>query len=285
MVVAGAVLVLYAIHRDRMLHPWTRDGQVCAQVIQVAPRVSGPIVNLPVVDNQVVTQGQLLFQIDRRTFDASVYQAVASVTQASAAAEEALDLYQRDAALYKLDSAAISIKDLNRRRNAAREARAAVHVARAALRSAELDLGFTDVRAPVDGFITGLRLRLGSQTVANTPVLALIDAASFWVHGFFQETQIRTIQPGDSAIVTLMSYPDAPLTGVVDSIGWGIAQGDGAQGNDLLPDISPTFDWIRLAQRIPVRIHLLHVPADVQLRVGTTASVVIDAATRPSPAP
>ena len=109
----------------------------------------------------------------------------------------------------------------------------------------------------------------------RSPALALIDIDSFWVHGYFRESHIAGIGAGDRAIVTLMSYPDRPLEGRVDSLGWGIYQSDGGTGANLLPDIKPTFQWIRLAQRVPVRVHLNDVPEDIQLRVGTTASVLV----------
>jgi multidrug resistance efflux pump len=158
---------------------------------------------------------------------------------------------------------------------AAGDANASIRVARAAVRQAELDLEFTQVRAPVDGYITNLNLRLGSQAVANQPTLALVDVNSFWICGFFKETAIGKIGEGVKAVVTLMAYPDAPLEGYVDSIGWGIAQQDGSTGFELLPTVSPTFEWIRLAQRVPVRIHLTNVPKEVKLRVGTTCSVLV----------
>jgi len=152
---------------------------------------------------------------------------------------------------------------------------AKVRLNKAKVRSAELDLEFTQQKAPVDGYVTNLNLRLGSQAVANQPILALVDVNSFWVTGFFRENYTENIRAGDRAIVTLMSYPDKPLEGRVDSLGWGIAQKDGSTGFDLLPNISPTFEWIRLAQRVPVRIHLDQVPEEVKLRVGTTASVLV----------
>jgi multidrug resistance efflux pump len=158
---------------------------------------------------------------------------------------------------------------------AAGDANALIRAARATVRQAELNLEFTQVRAPVDGYVTNLNLRLGSQAVANQPALALVDVNSFWVDGFFKETSIGKIREGDKAFVTLMSYPDTPLEGYVDSLGWGIAQQDGSTGFELLPNISPTFEWIRLAQRVPVRIHLTNVPDEVELRVGTTASVLV----------
>ena len=141
--------------------------------------------------------------------------------------------------------------------------------------SAQLNLEFTEVRASVDGYVTNLELRLGSQAVASRAALALIDRNSFWVHGFFKESELAGMQSGDRAQVTLMTYPDQPLDAVVDSIGWGIAQPDGSPGHNLLPSVSPTFQWIRLAQRVPVRVHLLQVPEDINLRVGTTASVLV----------
>jgi len=127
----------------------------------------------------------------------------------------------------------------------------------------------------VDGYVTNLNLRLGSQAVANQPALALVDVNSFWVHGYFRETTVGDIEAGNRAVVTLMTYPDTPLTGVVHSIGWGIAQEDGSTGEDLLPSIEATFEWIRLAQRVPVRVHLNQLPEGVKLRVGTTASVLV----------
>ena len=145
----------------------------------------------------------------------------------------------------------------------------------AAVRQAELNLEFTRVRAPVDGYVTNLNLRLGSQAVANQPALALVDVNSYWIDGFFKENTIADIRAGDRALVTLMTYPDTPLEGRVDSLGWGIAQQDGSTGFELLPSISPTFEWIRLAQRVPVRIHLTDVPPDIALRVGTTCSVLV----------
>jgi multidrug resistance efflux pump len=158
---------------------------------------------------------------------------------------------------------------------AAGDANASIRAARAAVRQAELNLEFTQVRAPVDGYVTNLNLRLGSQAVANQPALALVDINSFWIDGFFKETAIGKIGVGAEAVVTLMAYPDVPLEGHVDSIGWGIAQQDGSTGFELLPNISPTFEWIRLAQRVPVRIHLTNVPKEVKLRVGTTCSVLV----------
>ena len=340
---AGAIAFKYW---DSITNPWTRDGQVRAQVIQVAPRVSGPIVKLPIKDNQYVKAGDLLFEIDPRTYKASLDQASANLdetrddledlAQQVKAAQAAVDqsvsqikqaqsaVKSAEAELIKAeadferakklvekgdiskrnyDSAKASYDvdqaDLDKARSQLIEANAAhlqaeaelarakaelgapgeenaqLRGAKAELETARLNLEFTQVKASVDGYITNLNLRIGSQAVANQPAAALVDVNSYWVHGYFRETLVGRIRPGDRAVITLMSYPDTPLPGVVDSIGWGIAQQDGSTGQDLLPSIDPTFEWIRLAQRVPVRLHLTELPEGVALRVGTTASVLV----------
>jgi RND family efflux transporter MFP subunit len=258
-VVVIAALAVTWKYRDYLNNPWTRDGMVRANVVQITPRVSGPIVELPLIDNQKVTKGDLLFRIDPRTFKQTLAQATAEEVRTKADFERAAELVKKgDLAKRSYDAAV-----------------AAYDVAQAEQETARLNLEFTEVRAPVDGYITNLNLRIGSQAVANQPVMALVDTDSFWVTGYFRETIVGNIGPGDRAVVSLMSYPDTPLTGVVESIGWGIAQQDGSASYDLLPAIRPTFEWIRLAQRVPVRIKLESVPDTVALRVGTTASVLV----------
>jgi len=345
-VVLVAVLAVLWKYWAYVTNPWTRDGQVRANVIQVAPRVSAPIIALPIKDNQFVKAGDLLFEIDPRTYQAALDQAKANldetrdrikdleaqVKSAEAALEQAesgikqaefavtsaeatvvktkadferatslvakgdvskrtydeavaandvaqADLAKARAQLTQANSAKLQAQaQLARARaelGAPGEDNAQLRAAKAALKTAQLNLDFTEVRASVDGYVTNLNLRLGSQAVANQPALALVDAASFWVHGYFRETMVADVHPGDRAIITLMTYPDRPLEGRVDSIGWGISQSDGSTGYDLLPNVSPTFQWIRLAQRVPVRVHLTEVPEGVDLRVGTTASVLV----------
>ena len=281
----GAVVVVAAAlaawkYWDYVTNPWTRDGQVQAQVIQVTPRVSGPIVDLPIEDNRFVKAGDLLFQIDPRTFAAAVKSAEADLEQARVKAKDAKEEADRARRIRERDRGAMPQQQLERKENDQSAADAAVLGAQAQLEKAQLDQEFTQVKAPVDGYVTNLNLRIGSQAVANQPALALVDANSFWVHGFFRENHIQGIGKGDRAVVTLMSYPDRPLEGRVDSLGWGIFQKDGSSGANLLPDISPTFQWIRLAQRVPVRVHLVEVPDDIELRVGTTASVLVRKGTR-----
>jgi multidrug resistance efflux pump len=272
-VIAG--LVLASMFREYLFQPWTRDGHVRAQIIKITPRVSGPIVDLPVHDNQLVAKGDLLFRIDQRTYKLAIEQAEAKLKQAQASELVQQDQAKRGRDLYNKDKGAISEQALVRKENDLLVAQADVDVARANLHAAKLDLEFTEVRAPVEGYVTNLLLRYGSQTVANQPALALIDINSFWVHGYFKETQIENIRPDNKVVIKLLTWPDVALEGVVESMGWGIAQQDGAPAADLLPAINPSFDWIRLAQRIPVRIRLTSVPEEIELRVGTTASVFV----------
>ena len=274
--VIAAGYVLSNMFSEYLFQPWTRDGHVRAQIIKITPRVSGPIVDLPINDNQKVQKGDLLFRIDPRTYELAVEQAEAKLQQALASELVKQDQATRGKELYRKDRGAISEQALVRKKNDLLVARANVQVAQSNLEKARLDLEFTEVRAPVDGYVTNLLLRYGSQTVANQPALALIDSNSFWVHGYFKETQVEYIRKDNKAVIKLMTYPDAPLEGVVESMGWGIAQQDGAPAADLLPSIKPSFDWIRLAQRIPVRIRLTHIPDEVDLRVGSSASVFIE---------
>ena len=342
-VTIAAVLLKY---RDYVTNPWTRDGQVRANVIQVASRVSGPIVALPIVDNQFVSAGDLLFKIDPRTFQAEYDQALAvldetqdqlealdgQVTAAEARVAQAeslvtqaetqvvsaeatlieternlrriailvrdgnvsqtrLDAQQRqfdvdtaakdraDAALIEsrasLAQAKADLKAAVASRGAAGEDNAQLRSARAQVETARLNLEFTEQRASVDGYVSNLKLRLGSQAVANQPILALIDADSFWIDAYFRETLTGDIKANNRVAITLMSHPDVVIPGIVESVGWGISAQDGSSGPDLLPVVQPTFQWIRLAQRIPVRIEVGELPEDIQLRVGTTASVLV----------
>jgi multidrug resistance efflux pump len=211
--------------------------------------------------------------VSQRTFDEG--KATYDVNQARLAQAQSQRI-QADAALHQSQA---ELAQAKASLGAPGDENAQLRAAKAALATAQLSLDFTQVKAPADGYVTNLNLRLGSQVVANQPALALVDVNSFWVHGFFRETMVGELRAGDRAIVTLMTYPDRPLEGYVDSIGWGIAQQDGSTGPDLLPAINPTFEWIRLAQRVPVRVHLDLVPEGVELRVGTTASVLVRAGT------
>ena len=274
-VAAVAVWLGCDAYRRHLSAPWTRDGQVQADVVLVAPRVSGPVLHVAVVDNQAVKAGDLLFTLDPSTYQAALREAEAALDVARAQEAEQAAVTDRLNALERIERQAVTAENRQKAQAALAGARAARQQAEAEVETARLRLGFTEVRASVDGYVTNVSLQPGAQAVADTPLFALIDAASFRVTGFFREALIRRIAVGSRAEVTLMAYPDRPLSGVVESLDWGISRSNGTPGEDLLPDVQPTFDWIRLAQRVPVNIRLSDVPDDVILRVGLTASVQV----------
>ncbi|HIF9349785.1 TPA: HlyD family secretion protein [Photobacterium damselae] len=262
-------------YQQYLINPWTRDGLVRAQIVQITPRVTGPIIKLNIKDNSEVKAGQVLFTIDPRTYKTALEKAKGNLDQAKAQLQRAKDEANRGRQLAQRQPGAISQITLVHQKNAVTSAQACVEAAKALYDQSKLNLSFTKVTAPADGYITNLNLNVGSQVVANQPVVALIDKHSFWIDGFFKETDISGIAIGDKTTVTLMAYGDQPLSGYVESIGYGIAHKDGSTGNSLLPNVNPTFQWIRLAQRIPVRIRLDHVPQDIQFRISSSASIVI----------
>ncbi len=265
----------YHKYRDYIENPWTRDGQVRTQVIQVTPRVSGMVTRIYVRDNQHVEAGDPLFDIDPSQYRFKVRQAEARLKRTQEVANGAKIEYDRVMSIYKKDPGAVSQKDLTRNRVNYFKALADIDSAKEALNTAKLNLSFTKVAAEGDGWVSNINFQIGSQAVANKPIMALVDQNSFWVFGFFREDTIPDVRVGDRAVVTLMAYPDRPLRGRVESLAWGIAHSDGAPGYNLLPNVKPVFQWIRLAQRIPVRIALDPLPEDVKLRFGMTASVMI----------
>ncbi|MEF1310724.1 HlyD family secretion protein [Vibrio mytili] len=274
-ILGGAAWLGYQKFDEYFNNPWTRDGQVRANVIKVAPRVSGPIVNVAIQDNQEVNAGDLLFEIDPTTYEVALSQAEVGLERAKVNARGKQIEYERLKDIRTKDRGAVSHKDLIRREIAYEESLLQIKSAEEQLKSAKLNLGFTKVYATVDGFVSNLDIRNGTQAVANQPLLALIDKNSFWVFGFFRENQLTQIKSGNSARVTLMSHPDTPIDGTVDSIGWGIAPRDGTVGYNLLPNVNPVFQWIRLAQRIPVRVSLKELPEGVELRFGLSASIMV----------
>ena len=257
-------------------NPWTRDGQVRSQVIQITPRVSGMITAVYVTDNQHVKKGDPLFEIDPAPYRLKVRQAEARLRRALEASRGMKAEYDRVRAIHAKDPGAVSQKDLLRKEINYLKSQADIESARESLNAARLNLSFTRVTAPVDGWVSNINFQIGSQATANRPLMALVDEKAFWVFGFFREDTIAPIRVGDRAVVTLMAYPDTPLFGRVESIAWGIAPADANPGPNLLPAVKPVFQWIRLAQRIPVRIKLDEpLPDNVKLRVGMTASVRI----------
>jgi multidrug resistance efflux pump len=312
----GAAFYLYV---EYILYPWTRDGQVRAYVVAIAPRVAGNVVAVHVIDNQFVKKGDPLLEIDPSQYTLAVQaaqqqleqarQEVASLTAAIQSAQAVITAMQatvdeanRDLKRAQDAGNAVSAEFLDQKNMAAQVAAAdltqnqaqlaqatqtlgapgdanyRVQAAQVALAQAQLNLSWTKIVAPSDGYVTNLNLDEGDYVPAGGAVLAFVDSTSFWVSGYFMETQLRHMKAGDRAVITLMAHPDQPLIGEVDSIGWAIAPpnvADVTGDRYLVPMIQPVFDWVRLAQRVPVRIKITEVPDGVELIVGLTASVAI----------
>ena len=234
-----AVVAWYAYQtfEEYINNPWTRDGQVRGHVIPGAPRVSGMVTHIAVIDNQFVQEGDLLFEIDREPFEIAIAQAEANLKRAHISSKSSKIEFDRLKDIFEKDPGAVSQKDLNRREANYLQSLSQIDVARESLRGANLNLGYTKVYAAVEGYVSNVDFQIGTQAVANTPILALVDSNSFWVFGYFRESQIGKFKIGDPARVTLMAYPDQPLQGTVESLGWGIAPSDGNTGVKLLPSI------------------------------------------------
>ena len=254
-----------------ILAPWTRDGRVRADVVGVTPDVSGLVATVAVRDNQVVERGALLFEIDRARFELAVRQADA----AAEARWEALQQSQRDARrVTRLDQSAVSVQAQERAVSDANQAAAAYAEAAAERDLARLNLERSRVLAPVSGTVTNLELRPGDYVTAGRAVIALLDRDTLRVEGYFEETKLPRIAPGAPARVRLMGER-TDLRGHVESIAGGIEDRDRAAGPKLLANVNPTFSWVRLAQRVPVRIAIDDPPPGLLLLPGRTATVSI----------
>jgi multidrug resistance efflux pump len=264
---AGAWL-LYDAYENR---PWTRDGQIRANIVGVAPRVAGPVVKIPVRDNQPVKKGDLLFQIDPSDYQATLNNAIGQLKESEAAAVQAKQELDRQTKLYATD--VIDLQDFQNAQDAYAIAVAAVAAASANVELARLNLSYTTVLAPVDGYLTNVNTSPGTYVDAGQQLLTLVDTSTFWVAAYFKETQLHAIREGDEARVTLMALRSRPVSGRVVSVGWGIFLADGSTV-EMLPQVSQTIDWIRLPQRFPVRIELAE-ESPIPLRIGQTASVSI----------
>lgn len=266
----AALLFCTQLWRAYELAPWTRDGRVSAQVIRIAPEVSGQVEHLLVGDNQWVAKGALLYQIDRSSYLLAQQQRTAELAEARSVFE------QRSAQLKRRNQLgdAIAREETD---NAALDlavARARLDAARSQLAHARLDLDRTTIRSPVDGYVTQLRLQPGDYAAAGETNIFVVDSHSFWVTGYFEETKLAGVRVGAVTSIKLMGFSPL-LEGHVASIGRGIADGNELRSNSGLPQVAPTFSWIRLAQRVPVRIELDKVPPGVELAAGMTASIEV----------
>lgn len=287
LVAALAIIAAWLVWNYYTQSLWTRDGKVRAEQVGVTPQVSGSILQLNVRDNQLVKAGDVLFRIDDTPYKiallnarAQLAKAKAEVARAQAEQKKAASDASRRRHLSQNFISAEDLENANTALNTAttnlEAAKAVVGVAQATLDHAQWQLTQTEIKAPVDGWVTNLSTRVGDYAAVGHPVFALVDSRSFYVVGYFEETKLRNIRPGDSAQIILYSSKQK-LQGHVSSIGRAIVDQSVESGGDLVANIKPNIPWVRLAQRVPVRIEFDHLPPDTILVSGTTCSVAIGA--------
>jgi multidrug resistance efflux pump len=283
-VVCLAGWAAWSLYQRYIQNPWTRDSQVRANIVGIAPRISGPIIQVAVHDNQVVKIGDLLFEIDPADFEATLNVASGQVLNAEANLKEQQQNLTRQTDLYNRH--VVAQQDFQNAQDNFAAAQAQLISAKANLETARLNLSYTKVFAPVNGYITNFNTSVGTYVDAGKQLMAVVDSSSFWIAAYFKETQLPHIEVGQKANMTLMGYGNQPFQGVVRSIGWGVyvADGSGSDSTNLLPEISQTVDWVRLPQRFAVRIEPLGTPP-VPLRIGQTVSVAMTPEVAPTEAP
>lgn len=270
--VACAGVVVNYLWQFYMEAPWTRDGRVCADVVHIAPDVSGLVKEVLVKDNDVVHEGDVLFRIDTKRFRLDLKQALAHIESSKAT----LELAKRDYKRYQ-ELASSDVVSLQRKQQADRELKLAeseYELAIAARDLAELNIERANVTAPADGKITNFSLCAGNYATSGRAVAALVDANSFYAMGYFEETKLDRIHKNDKVTIDVMGEPE-PLQGHVVSIAGGIQDSERSDTEGRLANVAPTFRWVRLAQRIPVRIAFDGVPEGTALIAGRTATVSI----------
>jgi multidrug resistance efflux pump len=270
LIVSFAVVVVWRMVMYYMFAPWTRDGHIRADIVQIAPDVSGLIQQVEVRDNQLVKRGQVLFSIDQDRFKLALRQAKAAVADR----EETLAQAQREAKRNKGLGNLVPGEQLEESQSRVARAQVALMEAQVAVDSAQLNLDRSVIRSPVDGYVNDRAPRTQEFVSAGRPVLSVVDSNSFHIDGYFEETKLNGIHIGQRVDIRVIG-DNARLRGHVESIVAGIEDRDRTSGNNLLPNVNPAFSWVRLAQRIPVRIAFDDVPADFRMIAGRTATVSI----------
>jgi len=270
--VALAVPFGWAMWKSYVEAPWTRDSTVRAYVVSMAPEISGRIVQLPVVDNQFVHKGDLLLVIDKTDFKISMQQAEAEVAQAQVNAENARRQAERRRKLTTLE---VAMEQRQNFETNATSTQAQYESALARRDQARVNLERTEIRSPVNGWVTNLLAQEGDYVSIGKDVISLVNADSFWLDAYFEETQLASIREGDPATIKLMGFSQI-VRGEVGSISRGITVSNAKADQQGLAAVNPIFTWVRLAQRVPVRIRIDEVPNDVRLVAGLTATVQIE---------
>ena len=270
LLVAAGVAVL-GLWEHYMVAPWTRDGQVRVQVANIAPQVAGQITELHAADNQFVHKGDLLYVIDKVDYRIALDMADADVASKKADLEVK---QQQSARRQQLTTLSTSVEEKQKYAGDYDVAQGAYQTALANQEKARVNLQRTDVRSTVNGYVTNLLLRVGDYANTGSANVSIVDADSYWVSGYFEETKLGSFAVGDPATVQLMGYRHA-LQGHVESITRGIATPNAAVSTQGLPSVQAVYTWVRLAQRIPVRIRIDAVPPDVTLSAGMTGTVIV----------
>ena len=270
-VFALAVVSALLIWSNYVTAPWTRDGRIRVQVASIAPQVSGQIVEIRVADNQFVRKGDTLYIVDSFDFQVAVDQAKQQLAMRAADAEVKKQQAERRK---KLSDLATTPEELQQYVGNATQALATFEAAQSQLAQAEINLKRTQVRSPVTGFVTNLLMRVGDYARAGTTNVSVIDADSYWIDGYFEETKLAGICIGDRVEAKLVGYAQS-IQGRVDTITRGIGVSDAAPGTQGLPNVDPIYTWVRLAQRVPIRIAITDVPAGVPLVSGLTVTVTV----------
>lgn len=273
---ALAILAALASWRLYMDTPWTRDGTVRAYVVTIAPEVAGKIVELRVGDNQFVHKGDVLMVIDPINYKVVLDQAEADSIRTKSVADDARKKADRR---QQLSNLAASNEERETFSSAAVVAEANYRQAVANLDLARANLERTRVLSPVDGYVTNLQAQLGDFANVGQRSISIVDVSSFWIDGYFEESSLRNFREGDPASIRLLGYADL-IRGHVESVARGITVPNAQQDTSGLATVSPVFTWVRLAQRVPVRIRIDHVPAGTRLVAGLTATVEIEPSVR-----
>lgn len=255
-----------------MYSPWTRDGRVRANIIKIAPDVSGLVDSVNVVDNQFVKKGDLIFKIDDVRYKAQLLRSQAELEYAYSSWQLAKQQYDRRKLLGRME--AISKEELDDHKMQERIKFAKYKEAKASLIIAKTNFDRTSVYAPVSGTINNINLRIGSYVTQAKPVISIIEEKSFYVTGYFEETKLSNIKVGKKAKLKLMSG-GKPLYGTVAGIGRGVADANTNTNNQLLPEVKEVYDWVRLPKRIPVDILLTKIPSDTILVSGMNVTIKI----------
>jgi multidrug resistance efflux pump len=271
--VAVAAFLAWTTWQTYMGAPWTRDGTVRAYVVTMAPEVAGRIVKLSVADNQFVHKGDVLFEIDPADYRIAIEQAQAQAERDGAALDYARANRDRQARLSKEGWASTEV--YQQTTSTLHQSEGVVALDKAAIAKAQLDLSRTVIRSPVNGYVTNLLAQLGDYASVGEKLISVVDTDSFWIDGYFEETSLSSIRDDDPATIKLMGYSQL-VRGHVGGIARGINVPNAQPDQAGLASVNPIFTWVRLAQRVPVRIHIDQVPDGVRLVAGMTATVQIE---------